>query len=138
MREGQGFPRAGRTALRDFPRAKPEGNPEEQPCQPEENPVLPDSFTQIYILFLIVFRIGPPKMHRRFRICLPKMHIIPYWPSWIRIDPPESVLALLNPYWPSLIRIGPPEMHRLGLLMYPVYYVRKALKILFEIECIIL
>ena len=31
--------------------AKPEGNPEEQPCQPEKNPVLPDSFTQIYILF---------------------------------------------------------------------------------------
>ena len=25
----------------------PEGNPEEQPCQLEENPVLPDSFTQI-------------------------------------------------------------------------------------------
>ena len=35
---------------RDFPRAKPKGNPEEQPCQPEENPVHPDSFTWIYIL----------------------------------------------------------------------------------------
>ena len=43
--------RAGRAAPRDFPRVKSEGNPEEQPCQPEENPVLPDSFTQIYILF---------------------------------------------------------------------------------------
>ena len=30
--------------------AKPEGNPKEQPCQPEENPILPNSFTQIYIL----------------------------------------------------------------------------------------
>ena len=54
--------------MRDFSRAKPEGNPEEQPCQPEENPILPDSFTQIYILFLIVFRIGPSKIHRGFRI----------------------------------------------------------------------
>ena len=42
------------------------GIPEEQPCQPEENPVLPDSFTQIYILFLIGFHIGPPKIHRQF------------------------------------------------------------------------
>ena len=57
------------------------------------------------------FRIGPPKMHRRFRI-----------------GPLESVLALRNPYWPSWIRIGPPEMPRRGILMYPVYYVRKALK----------
>ena len=47
----EGFPRAGRAAPRDFLRAKPEGNPEEQPCQPEENPVHPDSFTWIYILF---------------------------------------------------------------------------------------
>ena len=55
-------------------RVSHEGNPEEQPCQPKENPVLPDSFTQIYIIFLIGFRIGPPKMHRRFRIGLPKIH----------------------------------------------------------------
>ena len=40
----RGFPRASRVAPRDFPRAKPEGNPEEQPCHPEENPVHPDSF----------------------------------------------------------------------------------------------
>ena len=60
-------------------------------------------------------------MHRRFRS-----------------SPPESVLALLNPYWPSWIRIGPPEMHRQGILMYPVYYVRKALKNLFEIKCLYL
>ena len=45
----------GRAAPRDFPRAKPEGNPEEQPCQPEENPVHPDSFTRIYILSKIGF-----------------------------------------------------------------------------------
>ena len=99
-----------------------EGNPEEQPCQPEENLALPDSFTQIYILFLIGFRIGPPKMPRRFRIGLPKMH------RRFNIGPPESVLALLNPHWPSWICIGAPEMHRRGILMYPVYYVRKALK----------
>ena len=29
------------------------GNPEEQPCQPEENPVNPNSFAWIYILFKI-------------------------------------------------------------------------------------
>ena len=39
--------------LRGIPRAKPEGNPEEQPCQTEKNPVHPDSFTWIYILFKI-------------------------------------------------------------------------------------
>ena len=39
---------AGRAAPRDFPRAKVEGNPEEQ-----ENPVHPDSFTWIYIIFKI-------------------------------------------------------------------------------------
>ena len=34
--DGRGFPRAGRAAPRDFLKTKPEGNPEEQPCQPEE------------------------------------------------------------------------------------------------------
>ena len=45
-----------------------ERNPEEQPYQPEENPVVPDSFTLTFILFLIVFGISPPKIHRQFRI----------------------------------------------------------------------
>ena len=48
-----GFPRAGRAAPRDFPWAKPEVNPEEQPSQPEVNPAHPDSFTWICILFTI-------------------------------------------------------------------------------------
>ena len=47
------FSRAGRAFPRDFPRAKPKGNTKEQPCQPEENLVHPDSFTWIYILFKI-------------------------------------------------------------------------------------
>ena len=34
-RDGLGFSWAGRAAPRDFPKAKSEGNPEEQPCQPE-------------------------------------------------------------------------------------------------------
>ena len=51
---------AGRAAPRDFPRAKPKGNSKEQPCQPKEDPVLPEFYTQIYIIFLIGFRIGPP------------------------------------------------------------------------------
>ena len=42
-----GFSEGGRAAPRDFVRAKPEGNPEELTCQPEENPVLLNSFTQI-------------------------------------------------------------------------------------------
>ena len=53
-------------------RAAPEGNSEATPCQTEESPVLPDSFIQIYILVLVGFYIGPPKMHRRFHIGLPK------------------------------------------------------------------
>ena len=32
-----------------------EGFPEEQPYQPEESPILPDSFTKIYILFSTCF-----------------------------------------------------------------------------------
>ena len=70
---------AGRAAPRDFLRAEPEENPEEQSYQPEENSVLPESFTQIYILLLIGFLTGPPKMHGRFRI-----------------GSPYSVLALLK------------------------------------------
>ncbi len=113
----------GRAAPRDFPRAKPEGNPEEQPCQPEENPVLPDSFTQIYILFLIGFRIGPPKMHRRFRIGLPKIHRRfrigpPKIHRRFRIGPPQVTLNLLLP-----------EFHSRWILVYHGYYVRKATKL---------
>ena len=74
---------------------KAQGNPKEQPCQPEDNPVLPDSVIQIYILFLICFRIGPPKMQRRFCIGLSKIHRQFY------IGPTEFVLTLLNPYWSS-------------------------------------
>ena len=39
--------RAGRAAPEDLTKEKLEGISEEQPCQPEENSVLPDSFTQI-------------------------------------------------------------------------------------------
>ena len=54
-----GFPRADRAAPRDFPRANPLGNPALRKslgaaCQPKENPVHPDSFTWIYILFKIL------------------------------------------------------------------------------------
>ena len=47
------FPRAGRAAPRDFPRALPLGNPWEQPCQPLENPVRPSSFTWINPIFFV-------------------------------------------------------------------------------------
>ena len=45
-------PRAGRAAPRDFPRAKPAGNPEEQPCQPEESP----SFLTLLLRFTFYFK----------------------------------------------------------------------------------
>ena len=67
------FSSAGRAAPRDFPRAKPKGYPKKQFCQLEENPDLPDSFTQIYILFTIGLRIGHSKLHRRFHGGLPKI-----------------------------------------------------------------
>ena len=79
------------------------GCSEEQPCQPEENPVLPDSFsfTQIYILFLIGFRIGPPKMHRRFRIDFPKIH------RQFRIGLPKIHKRFC---------IGPPQVYHVSVL----------------------
>ena len=52
-----------------FLRTKPKGNPKAQPCQPEENPVLPNSFTWIYILFYISFltiQISNSKRSRNF------------------------------------------------------------------------
>ena len=76
-------------------RAKNEGNPEEQVCQPEEKSFLPDSFTQIYILFLIGLPICPPKMHRRFRITLSKIL------RRFRINPPKIHIRF---------RIGPPQL----------------------------
>ena len=33
---------------------KSEGNPEEKPCQPKANLILPKSFTWIYILFVFI------------------------------------------------------------------------------------
>ena len=72
----------------------------------EENPVLPDSFTQIYILFSIGFRIGPPKMHRRFRIGLPKILRrfrigTPKIHRRFRISPRQVALNLLPPEFHS-------------------------------------
>ena len=113
----------GRTGFSEGWQGCSEGNPEEQPCQPEENSVLSDSFTQIYILFLIGFRIGPPKMHWRFRIGLPKIH------RRFRIGPPKIH---------RLFRIGPPqvtlnlimlEFHSRWILVYHGYYGRKATKL---------
>ena len=47
-REGGGLPRAVRAAAMDFPKADPEGNPEEVPCQPKENSVLPEYLSILY------------------------------------------------------------------------------------------
>ena len=65
-----------------------QGCSEEQPGQTKENPVLPDLFTQIYILFMIGLRIDLPKCKDCFVLAFLKS-----------MD--ASVLVLLNPYWPS-------------------------------------
>ena len=95
--EGRGFPRAGRAAPSDFPRGKPEENPWRAALPAQKNPVLPESFTQIYILFPICFRIDTPKMHRWFRICLPKFYDCSVWALLKSIE--GSILALLRLPW---------------------------------------
>ena len=45
---------ADRTAPRDFPWAKPKGNPEEQPCQPKKTP----SFPTLLLRFTFYFQQG--------------------------------------------------------------------------------
>ena len=76
-REGRGFPRAGRAAPRNFLRAKPKGNPEEQPCQHRR------------------LRIGLLKIHRQFRIGPAKIH------KRFRIGPPQVTINLLLPEFQS-------------------------------------
>ena len=67
------------------------------PDSPRKSPVLPDSFTQIYIIFLKGLHIGPPKMYRRFCIGLPKMHR-------------QFCIGLTK--IPRRFRIGSPKMHK--------------------------
>ena len=110
-REGRDFPRTCRAAPRDFLRVKPDGNSKEQACQPRENPILPDFFSQIYILFLIALPIGPTKRNRQFCIGLSKIH------RRFRICPSQATLILL-----------PPEFHSWWILVYHGYYARKETK----------
>ena len=79
-----GFSKGWQGCSEEFPEGEVIGNPD---------PVLPDSITQIYILFLIGFRFCPPKMHRRFRFGLPKIH------RRFRMGPPKNPQTV--PYWPS-------------------------------------
>ena len=127
---GRGFPRAVKAAMRDFLKPEPDGSIEEQLCQPKANPVLPDSFTQIKIIFVIGFRIGPPKMHRRSRIRLHKIHRRfrigpPKRHKQFRIGPPQDSLNLL-----------PPELYRQGFPLTIAIMTEKQENNLFEIECI--
>ena len=84
--------------------------PEEQPYQPEKNPVLPDSFTQIWIPFIIGFRIDPSKMYR-----------------WFRIGPPQVSLNRL-----------PQEFYSPGILLTIAIMNEKQQNNIFEIERLIL
>ena len=61
---------------------------------------------------LAMSRIGPPKMHRRFRIGLPKIH------RRFRIGPPQVTLNLLLT-----------EFNSRSILVYHGYYERKATKL---------
>ena len=103
--------------------AKPEENPEEPPCQPEDNSVLPDPFTPIYILFWIGFHIRPPKMPRRFCIGLPKIY------RWFRIGPPKIHRRFSIGLPQVTLNLLLPEFHSQWSLMYNGYYARKATKL---------
>ena len=93
----------------------------------EENPVLADSFTQSYILFIIGFRIDPPKMHREFRIGLHKIH------GWFRIGPPKIHRRFrIGPPQVSL-NLLPPEFHRRGIMLTIANMTEKQQNNLFEI-----
>ena len=85
-----------------FPEGKARGKSRGAALPAKENPVLPNSFIQIYILFIIHFRIGPPKMHRQLHIVLPKIHRPfrigpPKMHRRFRIGPPQVTLNLLLP-----------------------------------------
>ena len=87
-----------------------------------------DLFTQFYIIFLICFHIGPPKMHWRFRIVLPKIHrlfpiYLPKMHRQFRIDPPHVFLQL---FWA--------EFHKLGILLTIAIMNEKQQNNLFEIS----
>ena len=88
--------------LKEFTRAEPKGNLKEQSCQHKENPVLSNSFTQIYNLFVIGVRIGPPLMHIRFHISCPKINKRfcigpPIMQKWFCIGPVQFFFNLLPP-----------------------------------------
>ena len=48
-----GFSEGWQGCSEGYPEGKAQGKSEEQPCQPEENPVHPDTFSWIYILLKI-------------------------------------------------------------------------------------
>ena len=107
---GHGFPKAGRAAPRDFPRAGLKGNPKESPCQPNINPVLPDSFTPIYIIFFIGFCIGPLQLHRWFYIGLPKIL------RMFRIGTRKMHTRFAMGYPQVYLNLFPPELHTRGIM----------------------
>ena len=90
-----GFSKGWQGCSEEFPEGEAQGKSQGAalPARGKPHPSL--LFYQIYIVFLIGIRIGPPKMHSWFRIGLPKMHIR------CHIGPPGSVLALLHLYLPS-------------------------------------
>ena len=89
-REGRVF----RRLVGLFPRAKPKENPDEQPCQPKENPALPNLFNQILIIYLYSIFLLFYSILTRLK-CIDGFVLACLKP----ID--GSLLALLNPYWPS-------------------------------------
>ena len=110
-----------------------------KPCQPKKNPILSDTFNQIFILFLIGFRIGPPKLHVRYRIGLPKMH------RQFRIGPSKMHRRFrIGPakmhrrfrIGPPLVSLNllPPELHRQGIMLTNAIVKEKQQNNLFEIE----
>ena len=84
----------------------------------------------IYILFIIGFRIGPPKMHRRFLIRLPKIR------RRFCISPPKMHRRFrIGPHQVSL-NLLLPEFNRWGILLTIAIMNEKQQNHIFGIECI--
>ena len=106
-----GFSKGWQGSSEGFPEGGAQGKSRGAALPAQGKPVLSDYFTQIYIQFLIGFRIGPPKIHKRIRIGLPKIH------RRFRIGPPKMHRQFrIGPLQVSL-NLLPPEFHGRGILL---------------------
>ena len=69
-----GLSKGWKGCSKGFSEGKTQGKSQGANMPAEDNSVLPNSFTHIYIILPKGVHIGPPKMQRWFRIDLPKIH----------------------------------------------------------------